>query len=588
MAPSNYRYDTLNRLVLEIAPAISVASMDTNGEVTTKTALPITVITYDALGNISTRTVGRLRSSLDAAASTDDLSQARTTRYAYDAVGHQVLITSPGWYNKTTGAFQQAADGTANTFQITTEVTYDALGNAVRNRVRVNNTGVAATDFVDSYKVYDSLGRLTHDIDALKGVTAYTYDAQGNRLTTRRYVNALNLAVPATGYYTGANLTATTLVANATQDRTLITRYDALGRKVSVQQDQVSLYSFTGVVSTSTLITAAPTTLYSYDAFGQLVRETQVARNASGATVMTGASSVHYYDQVGNRIGSVDALGNYTRMEYDAQGKLSRQVEYANALTVWNENSVPSAPVASANDRSTRYDYDAMGRLSQVTQEGVRYWQQTINATNGVVSATAVVGNLVVSRLTYDGVGNTRTVTDAAGNVTTTDYNALGQVSKVTEPARVTAKSGAIDPFASAVVLASPVTTYAVNAFGQVLSETRTAGSTGDAVQAGLTQTTRTRYDASGYEVQSYDASGVATNYKVDVAGRRTEQSLKTSVVLSGWTVGGAALVRNQTLRRSYVYDALGQQLSTTDWYTAADNTQKVRPTPRSTIALVR
>ncbi|MDU9030472.1 LysM peptidoglycan-binding domain-containing protein [Pseudomonas mediterranea] len=571
----NYRYDTLNRLVLEIAPAISVASMDTNGAVTTKTALPITVITYDALGNISTRTVGRLRSSLDAAASTDDLSQARTTRYAYDAVGHQVLITSPGWYNKATGAFQQAADGTANTFQITTEVTYDAVGNAVRNRVRVNNTGVAATDFVDSYKVYDSLGRLTHDIDALKGVTAYTYDAQGNRLTTRRYVNALNLAVPATGYYTGANLTATTLVPNATQDRTLTTRYDALGRKVSVQQDQVSLYSFTGVVSTSTLITAAPTTLYSYDAFGQLVRETQVARNASGATVMTGASSVHYYDQVGNRIGSVDTLGNYTRMEYDAQGKLSRQVEYANALTAWNESSVPSAPVASANDRSTRYDYDAMGRLSQVTQEGVRYWQQTINAANGVVSVTAVVGNLVISRLTYDGVGNTHTVTDAAGNVTTTDYNALGQVSKVTEPARVTAKSGAVDPFASAVVLASPVTTYAVNAFGQVLSETRTAGSTGDAVQAGLTQTTRTRYDASGYEMQSYDASGVVTNYKVDVAGRRTEQSLQTSVVLSGWTVGGAALVRNQTLRRSYVYDALGQQLSTTDWYTASDNTQK-------------
>ncbi|XVN20898.1 hypothetical protein QZH46_10745 [Pseudomonas corrugata] len=415
----NYRYDTLNRLVLEIAPAISVASMDADGAVTTKTALPITVITYDALGNISTRTVGRLRSSLDAAASTDDLSQARTTRYAYDAVGHQVLITSPGWYNKTTGAFQQAADGTANTFQITTEVTYDAVGNAVRNRVRVNNTGVAATDFVDSYKVYDSLGRLTHDIDALKGLTGYTYDALGNRLTTSRYANALNLAVPARGYYILADQTPTSLLPNATQDRTLTTRYDALGRKVSVQQDQVSLYSFTGVVSTSTLITAAPTTLYSYDAFGQLVRETQVARNASGATVMTGASSVHYYDQVSNRIGSVDALGNYTRMEYDAQGKLSRQVEYANALTVWNENSVPSAPVASANDRSTRYDYDAMGRLSQVTQEGVRYWQQTINATNGVVSATAVVGNLVVSRLTYDGVGNTRTVTDAAGNVTT-------------------------------------------------------------------------------------------------------------------------------------------------------------------------
>ncbi|WP_221928398.1 LysM peptidoglycan-binding domain-containing protein [Pseudomonas kilonensis] len=386
----------------------------------------------------------------------------------------------------------------------------------------------------------------------------------------------MTLAVPAAGYYLGTDLTATTLVPNATQDRTLITTYDALGRKTAVQQNLVSLYTFTGNVATSTLTTVAPTTLYSYDAFGQLVRETQVARNASGVTVQTGASTVNYYDLAGNRIGSVDALGNYTRMEYNVLGKLTRQVEYAKPLSAWNENAIPSAPVASANDRSTRYDYDAMGRLSQVTQEGIRYWQQSVNAVNGVVSATAVVGNLVVSRLTYDGVGNTRTVTDAAGNITTTDYNALGQVYRVTEPARLTAKNAAVDPFASGSVLASPVVTYALNAFGQQIREIRAAGtdSAGN-VQAGLAQVTRTRYDSNGYEIRSLDANGVATNYKVDVAGRRIEQSLQTSVVLSGWTVGGSALTRNQTLRRSFIYDALGQQLSTTDWYTAADNTQK-------------
>lgn len=556
-----YVYDKLNRLTEEITPAVNVAGIDAGGTVSSQSRLLVTRLTYDALGNVSSRTTGRLRSSLQADPAQDDLSQARTTAYGYDAVGHQVRITSPGWYNKTTGAYQAASDGTANTFQVTTEVTYDALGNAVRNRVRVGNSGNAASDYVDSYKVYDGLGRLTHDIDALKGVTAYTYDALGNRTSTRRYANGLTAAVPAAGYYLAGDITATSLVASAAQDRTLTTRYDALGRKVSVQQDAVSLYVFNGSVAGATSLSASPTTLYSYDGLGNLVRETQVARNASGTTVLTGASTVHYYDVVGQRIGSVDALGHYTRMTYNALGQLSRQVEYATALASWNEAALPVAPAASANDRSTRYGYDGMGRVTQVTQENVRYWQQSINAQTNAVSASLVTGDLLVSQISYDGVGNTRTVTDAAGNVATTDYNALGQVSKVTEPARATARAGAVDPFASGAVIASPTTTYQVNAFGQVISETRSAG----AQQAGLSQTTRTRFDAAGYEVQSIDATGSAQSYKVDVAGRRLEESRQTSVTLSAWTVNGSALTRTQTIRRSYSYDALGQLIQEVD-----------------------
>lgn len=572
----NYRYDNVNRLVEEITPAVAVSSIDINGVVSTRSVLQVTRITYDALSNVTSRTAGRLRSALAADPAGDDLSQARTTAYAYDAVGHQVQITAPGWYNKVTGAYQQASDGTANTLQVTTDVTYDALGNALRNRVRVNNTGAPGTDFVDSYKAYDTLGRLTHDIDPLKGVTAYTYDAQGNRLTTKRYANALTAPAPTAGYYTASDLNSSTLIPNASQDRTLITTYDALGRKTAVQQDAVSVYTFTGNVATSTLITASPTTVYSYNALGQLVRETLIARNASGVTVQNGASNVYYYDLAGQRIGSVDGQGNYTRMEYNVLGKVSRQVEYANVLSGWDDSTPPSPPVISVNDRSTRFEYDAMGRLSQVTQEGVRYWQQTINGQSGTVSAVAVVGNQLVSQMYYDGVGNVRAVVDAAGNVTSTEYNALGQTVRLVEPARATAKNGAVDPFAGGFVFAAPTTTYALNAFGQVLSETESAGvdSAGNQ-QAGVTRVTRSRFDAAGYEVQSIDASGSAQSYKVDAAGRRLEESRQINVTLSGWTVGGAVLTRTQTIRRGYTYDVMGQQLSTTDWYTAADNTQK-------------
>ena len=573
-----YNYDNLNRLVEEISPAIPVASISATGVVSTQVRALVTTVNYDALGHVLSRTEGRLRGDVNDSATLDDLSQSRTTRYEYDAVGHQVRITSPGWYNKSAGAFQQSADAAipANTFQVTTEVTYDALGNAVRNRIRVNNTGTAANDYADSYKVYDLLGRLSHDIDALKGVTAYTYDAQGNILTTKRYANALTATVPAAGYYKSGEITPTTLVANPSQDRTLVSTYDALGRKTAVQQDQVSLYTFTGVVAASSLITAAPTTVYTYNALGQLVRETQIARNNSGATLLTGANTFYYYDLGGNRIGAVDGLGHYTGMEYDALGTLNRQVEYATRLVSWSEGILPTPPSSNSNDRRSVFMYDAMGRLSSVTQEGVRYWQQSINAQSNGVLASQVTGSLVISQTTYDGVGNVLTQKDAGGNVTTKVYNAVGHVSKIIEPARSAAQAGAADPFSTAMVVASPITTFMVNAFGQVISETREAGkSAGNLSQSGLTQTSRTQYDAAGYTIKSIDAGNSAMNYKVDVAGRIAEESRQTSVVLSAWTVNGSAVTRSQTLRRTYGYNLLGEQISTTDWFTAADNSQK-------------
>jgi YD repeat-containing protein len=569
----NYSYDALNRLTEEASPAVSVSSINTSGTVTAATRLIITRFSYDALGNIKSRTEGVQRAALNSDPALDDLTQTRTTGYDYDAVGHQIRITSPGWYNKATGAYQQNADTTtpANTFQITTEVTYDALGNAVRNRVRVNNTGTAATDYVDTYKVYDILGRLTHDIDALKGVVTYGYDATGNQTTVKRFANALTAAVPASGFYVASNITASTLVANASLDRTLTTSYDLLNRKTAVQQDQVNLYSFTGSVSGSSTITAAPTVLYSYNALGQLTRQTEVARNTSGTTVQTGASNYYYYDLAGNRTGTVDTLGYYTRSEYNALGKQVRQVEYANALSNWSEGTTPANPTANNNDRSTRLVYDAMGRLSSVVQEGVRYWQQSINAQTNVVSATQITGDLTVSQTTYDNVGNVKTQRDAANNVVTTNYDALGRVTQLIEPARATAKSDTADPFTLTVVVASPTTTYSVDAFGQVVREIRAAGSN----QAGISQTTHTRYDAAGYEVQTIEANGSSLLYKVDVAGRRLEEKRQTSVTLSAWTVNGVAMTRAQTLRRTFTFDALGQQTATIDWYTAADNTLK-------------
>ncbi|SNT34951.1 YD repeat-containing protein, partial [Pseudomonas japonica] len=551
----NYRYDQAGRLLEEITPTLWLSRMDSNGHGTGQSVSLVTRYGYDAFGSVISRSEGRLRATVDSDPALDDVSQARTSTFGYDALGRQVRIISPGWYDKASGQYQQNADGSANTFQVTTEVTYDALGNAVRNRVRVNNTGVAAHDYVDSYKAYDLLGQVRYEVDALKGVTAYEYDGFGQAVLTRRNALPLNAGVPASGYYQVGDFNASTAPSSPGNDRTIITRYDRLGRKTEVQQDLVSLYAFTGNVATSALKNVAPVKAYSYNAFGQVARETVLARDSAGNSVMEQISTVNYYDRAGQRIGTVDALGYYTRLEYTGSGKVSRQVEYASALTGWSESSIPAA-ATTGKDRSVRFVYDAADRLVQTVRENATYWQQSFASNPARATMTQVTGDVVVSRSTYDGVGNALTLTDALGNVTTTTYNALGQVVKVTEPARYTARAGAANPFDSAVY-ASPTTLYEVNAFGQVLFEVHSAGDG----QAGLQQFSRSVYDAAGHLIKEFDAAGSAQNFKVDAAGRRLEETREIYSVLTGWRYV------SQTLRRTFAYDSLGQQLSTSDWY---------------------
>src|SRR3569833_4776700 len=116
--------------------------------------------------------------------------------------------------------------------------------------------------------------------------------------------------------------------------------------------------------------------------------------------------------------------------------------------------------------------------------------------------------SITVSSATYDGEGRVTTQTDALGNTTSTQYNALGQVTAVIEAARVIARPqvavpgnpntlvAANDPFVSRVRV-TPVTAYTLNAFGQIVQQTRSAvTSSGDGVGTAISAS------------QSYDYAG--------------------------------------------------------------------------------
>lgn len=569
-----YHHDALGRLTEEVSPAVNVQN---SADAVSASRNLVTRIGYDAAGNVISRTEGILRDPSGSKA--DDTSQSRTMTYAYDSVGRQIRTTQAGWYNKTTGQFQQAAGTSTNTFQVTTEVTYDAVGNAVRNRIRVNNTGTVASDFVDSYKVYDAVGQVRYEIDALGSIVENGYDSIGQVATIKRYAQGIGSAPAPNSPYFRLSDMPSRITADPANDRTLTLTYDAAGRKIALQQNLISTYTHAGGLQQ-----AAPTVVYSWNALGQLVRETLIGRDANGATVVIGPGTLNHYDALGRQVARVDALGYLTRFEYNALGQLSRQIEYATALTRWTEDSQPLPPDAHANDRSTAYEYDQLGRSTRIIQENVRYFTQTGSATIGGNLGASLIssGSLDVSTTAYDSLGNVQSRTDALGNVTSTDYDALGRVIRIKEPERAAARSGVSDPFGIAQVIASPVITMALNAFGQIVKQTRMAGSDGRHVQAGQNQVSKSTYDAAGHEIQHIDAGGSAVNFKIDAQGRRLEESRQVNVSWSELTdANGNGYADDKatqkgyshTIRRSFEYDKSGQQLATSDWYQTSSYT---------------
>ena len=180
-----YRYDAVGRLIEEITPAVAVTrtSENSDGSVSTTTVQGglLTRMSYDALGNVVTRTEG----TLILADGTHDATEARTTTYVYDALGRQTQTIFPevSVYDAIKDAEQNYVGRNEALKTLTSTTYFDALDQAYANQDMAGNF---------SYKVYDSLGRVAYEIDTERYVTGYTYDAFGNQLTLTRYATALD------------------------------------------------------------------------------------------------------------------------------------------------------------------------------------------------------------------------------------------------------------------------------------------------------------------------------------------------------------------------------------------------------------
>jgi YD repeat-containing protein len=440
-----YVYDANRRMIEEHSPQVNVTTVSLSGNTLTPAAPVLTSLithmTYDALGNVLSRTEAYGR------------PEARTTSYQYDALNRQVLTIFPATsvYNAAgdTSPYASTVSRTETSATPQSSVTYNTLGDAV---LSVDTSGAI------SRKAYDQLGRVLYEVDGLNYLTAHTYDAFGNQKSLTRYSAALNTTgLSATLPWTASQIAAG-IVATAGSDRTTSTNYDLLNRAIQITQPSVFNYlPAAGSTPGGTSVIASAVTLYDYDAFGDVSRMRQLA----DPTTSTYAATYYYYDRRGLQVATVDP-GNYmTTQTYDSRGNLTAKYQYATALTAPPTapgSTPPATPTANVNDRQYSYGYDTLNRQTSQTLTGL-----AITTISGTTTTPGTINQ--TTSYQYDGVGNEIAQTDQLLNTTYTYYDALGRVVAVAQPAENTGSS-----------TVTPLVSMGRDAFGDLTSQTQYAG----------------------------------------------------------------------------------------------------------------
>lgn len=580
---TTWHYNLLGQLDTQTGP-MARFTLNLSGSPVAVDGQLVTRFAYDDFGNLMTRSEGEVTGNrVDNNAPVTDTGGVRITSYKYDELGRQIKTTAPGWYDVSEQKFFATAGGETDRFQVSTEVVYDGFGNAVLHQVTTWDATAAQIVTANTYRVYDAMNRLQFEIDARGYVTRNDYDGFGNIVAVTRYALELS-SLPAP--LTSATVqNAVDLVAGQSS-RVLTMTYDALNRKTSVAQPQVNAYVYggdaasagSGLVAvvggldanaiqgyanvTGATTTGVPSVSWTYNAWGEQVKE----------DIAGGPTTFSYFDALGRKVAMVDGGGYYTAFTYFADtDKVATQTEYATALSLGgiSENTLPPAPASAGTDRALAYTYDNLLRLTRIDRLNATWWLANAAQT----SYSQQTGTLALSQNQYNAFGEAVQSTDAAGNVTTLQYDGLGRVTQVTEPVRRTAKDGGvdgIDPFwsvqASGVTLAenrlsaSPVITLAYDQFGQAVEQVRAAASG----QAGLLQSSKTVYDHAGNVVATEDASGAVIEYGVDAQGRTVRESQVLHQDFEQWAGVGLVTLNRQ---RTYAYDLLGRQTATIDHY---------------------
>ncbi|WP_448102750.1 RES domain-containing protein [Luteibacter jiangsuensis] len=523
------QYDALGNLVLstDAAGVATAYTYDAAGRVLTQTVDPaglhlttiheysgagLEVRMVDAAGVVSTYRhdasghVAEMK-LMNAGAPAGAAPELDVT-YWYDIAGYSTgeNITSAGgetkYVSETRDPFgrllHSLADGVERRWA------YDANGN-----LRMSSDGM-----VNTYYAYNDAGQLVWKAtaamqpgyDVFNAVTGYTYDADGNLLSTTQYATPRNDG-DLTTFRNGIQIdwdtyqalsadeaAAQLAEASSSNDRSSYRVYDDLGR-LAYEIDAQGLVRETR-----------------YDALGRAVaaitydRPVSVDETLAGALASGGADAATIASALA-AAGNGGEGSRVTRSFYDEFGRVSFTT---------SEADVAGSRIGVV----TELHYDADGRVTfRLTHDATLSGAQLAAATTASLSAWAAGDTLGVgSHTVYDAVGRPVFVVDASGMVQQTSYDGDGRaISSYTYANPISPTSWTPGGVAAAVAVANPSaadvrgtnTTY--DARGNVLSVT-TLGSN----RPSETYT----YDALGKKTSFTDRDGNTWTYAYDYYGQ--------------------------------------------------------------------
>ena len=575
-------YDGADRLARSTDASGAVAyAYDEAGHVKSRTVDPDglalrTRYAYDAQGRVQdaidpeghvTRTLydmdGRVASTI-----VDPDGLALTTRYTYDPAGRVETMVSPDG-NLTTYVYDQAGRHSQtivdpNGLNLVTKYAYDGDGNVVA----MTDANLHVTRYV-----YDADGQVSYKVDGAGGVTHLLHDANGNVTETIGYANKVDLS-------TWDGTSPPSVLADPARDADVVTVYD---------KDDRARYTLTHTESDGQTWALCQ---YVYDGGGNLLSRTEFGQALHGANppadvpgldalALTLASqpgnriTTNRFDDAGRMTWTSDALGDVTHFDYDAAGRIVRQVKFAGPVTPGTE---PGDVVAGPDDRVTAFVYDTAGRATYSVDALGGITHTVYDADGNAVKTTAyqvrgaapaATGTLPtaadlqrvtndaatdnrVTHSVYDNAGRETWTVDAGGQVTQKVYGGSDQAIAVIRYA---------DAVANLALLPDHAEAADVQAFVNPGSDAN--------------RTSRAAYDHAGRLSYSIDAGGYITHTTYDGVGNTTGSTLY-ALQIAGEPIGvtaedlhslldGSHLAAERDQTQGAAYDGADRLLSTTD-----------------------